>query len=105
MTPAADVALGDLPRAPEAYRATDHFIAQRRKRKPKPTGDVIRSVIENGDITVGNKPGTYVFGERIGAFEWRLPVAVPGDPPLQDHAGYALSVFALGVTGNGGEWL
>ena len=85
-----------LSRDPSDYRATDHFIAQKRHRPPKPSSSIIRRVFDDGAIKRGNKPGTFKFTKEIRGLRWVIPVAVPGDPPLPDHSGYALSIFALG---------
>ena len=88
-----------LSRDPSDYRATDHFIAQKRHRPPKPSSSIIRRVFDDGAIERGNKPGTFKFTKEIRGLRWVIPVAVPGDPPLPDHSGYALSIFALGRSG------
>ena len=88
-----------LSRDPSDYRATDHFIAQKRHRPPKPSSSIIRQVFDDGGIERGNKPGTFTFTKEIRGLRWVIPVAVPGDPPLPDHSGYALSIFALGRSG------
>ena len=85
-----------LSRDPSDYRATDHFIAQKKNRPPKPSSSIIRRVFDDGQIERGNKPGTFTFTKEIRGLRWVIPVAVPGDPPLPDHSGYALSIFALG---------
>ena len=90
-----------LSREPSDYRATDHFIAQKNHREPKPSSSIIRRVFDDGAIERGNKPGTFTFTEEIRGLRWVIPVAVPGDPPLDDHSGYALSIFALGRSGAG----
>lgn len=99
------------PRAPAAYRPTDHYLQQQRERVPEFDQSLPRRVIETGEVTRvpgasvedGNQFGTTVaFTTTVRGESWTVVVALRPKAFATDAKHRAVTVYQGFPAGDGG---